>query len=127
MFFFIPRLPDWAEKVMKPNGDLENISKLIFKMDSATPELARLRSGFLIKEILEHFTQKINQTLDPDRSLWLYSAHDFTISNVLNSLGLFEVFFFLIIQEILINFNFLNIFCKQFLPSFSVTHSTICI
>lgn len=51
--------------------------------------MAKLKCGLLIKEMIERFEQKINSTLDP--SLWLYSAHEFTIANVLNSLGLFEV------------------------------------
>lgn len=49
--------------------------------------MARLKSGFLFKEILDHFSMKINSTLKPDRSLWVYSAHDITIINLLNSLG----------------------------------------
>lgn len=60
-------------------------------MNTATPELARLKSGFLIKEMMERFTSKIFGELEPDRVLWLYSAHDETIANMLNSLGLFEV------------------------------------
>lgn len=55
--------------------------------------MARIKSGFLIKEMFERFAQKMNQTLKPDRSLWIYSAHDATIANLLNSLGLFEVKF----------------------------------
>lgn len=87
----ILRLPEWAQQTMRPNGTLENISKLYFKLAAATPELARLQSGFLIKEILEHFTKKIDSTLQPNRTLWLYSGHDLTISYMLQSLGLFEV------------------------------------
>lgn len=85
------RLPDWAEKVVEPNGIIERIAESHFKFNTATPELARLKSGFLIKEMMDRFTKKIFGTLEPDRSLWLYSAHDETIANVLNSLGLFEV------------------------------------
>lgn len=65
--------------------------KFYFTLGSNTRELARLKSGPLIKEMIEHFAEKINSTLKPDRSLWLYSGHDFTISNLLNSLNLFEV------------------------------------
>lgn len=61
-------------------------------MAADTKELARLQSGFLLKEIFDRFAQKLNSTLQPDRSLWLYSAHDLTIMCMLNSLGLFEVF-----------------------------------
>lgn len=85
------RLPDWAIKATEPNGTMEYIAKYHLKLYTDTPLLARLKHGFLIKKIFDCFTQKINSTLKPDRSLFLYSAHDVTIANVLNSLGLFEV------------------------------------
>lgn len=74
-------------------GPMQYIAKFNFKLGTNTPQLAKLKYGFLIKEIFEHFTQKIVGTLEPNRSLWLYSAHDFTISGLLNSLGLFQVIF----------------------------------
>ncbi|XP_055296490.1 testicular acid phosphatase homolog isoform X2 [Sitodiplosis mosellana] len=83
-------LAAWAQKAIEPNGIMEYMAKFYFQMGSATPQLARLRTGFLIKEMLERFTQKINATLSPDRSLWLYSSHDLMISNMLNTLGLFK-------------------------------------
>lgn len=70
---------------------MEYIAQFDYKTYADTPELARLKSGFLLKEMLDHFTQKINSTLTPNRSVWLYSGHDLTILNMLNSLGLFEV------------------------------------
>lgn len=84
------RIPEWGEKAIKPGGIMQYIATYDFLLYSSTPELARFASGFLIKEILENFSRKINATLDPNRSLWLYSAHDYTIVNALNSFGLFE-------------------------------------
>lgn len=72
---------------------MERIAYFHHRMAADTPQLARLQSGFLIKEILDHFSMKINGTLKPDRSLWFYSAHETTIANLLNSLRLFEVIF----------------------------------
>lgn len=66
-----------------------------FQIPANTTLLARLSTGFLIREMLEHFEQKINAILSPDRSLWIYSGHDTTIANVLNSLGLYDVRFHL--------------------------------
>lgn len=66
--------------------------KYFITQDSATPELARLTSGFLLKEILQRFDKKVDSTLQPNRSLWVYSGHDYTLVNLLNSLGLFKVF-----------------------------------
>lgn len=70
---------------------MENIAKLHIKSAAETPELARLKSGDFIKEMMERFEAKINSTLQPDRTMWLYAVHDYTIANLLNSLGLFEV------------------------------------
>lgn len=69
---------------------MEYIATFAFAVCSNTKELAKLKCGAFIKEMIDRFYQKINSTLKPNRSLWLYSAHDFTISNLLNSLGLFE-------------------------------------
>lgn len=75
-------LADWAKKAIEPNGVMAYISKYYFKLRTDTPQLARFSAGFLIKEIFERFSQKINKTLQPDRSVWIYSAHDSTIGNV---------------------------------------------
>lgn len=86
-------MPSWVEEVMKPGGDLEYLATLYFSMTTHTTEMKKLRAGFLLKEILDHFTDKLNASLSPDRSLWMYFAHDTTIAIILNSLGLFEVGF----------------------------------
>lgn len=85
-------LPAWAEEAIEPNGAMGYITKLHFTMYTATPFLKRIDAGFLIKKIFDSFAQKIDSTLKLDRPLFLYSAHDITIANFLNSLGLFEVF-----------------------------------
>lgn len=72
-------------------GDFEELAYQDFALQTNTTELARLSVGFLIRDILDRFSSKIKSTLLPNRSLWLYSAHDSTIANILNSLGLFEV------------------------------------
>lgn len=79
---------------------MEYIATFDFTLYADTPNLARFASGFLIKEILEHFSQKANSTLVPDRSLWMYSGHDFSIVNALNSLGLYD--------KVLLGFLFSN-------------------
>lgn len=71
---------------------MEYIAQFYHKMYADTPQLARVESGFLLKEIVERFSQKINATLQPDRSLWFYSAHSITVSFMLHSLGLFQVY-----------------------------------
>lgn len=40
--------------------------------------------------MIEHMVKKAQHTLEPDRKLWMYSAHDETIANLLMTLNLFE-------------------------------------
>lgn len=91
MILKISRLPEWAEPVFKPGSDFEEIALEHFKTFTATPELARLSTGFLIREILNHCSQKMKKNLTPDRSMWLYSAHDATIASILHSFGRYNV------------------------------------
>lgn len=56
------------------------------------PQLVRLKSGFLIKDIFDRFAQKIDGTLQPtNRTLWVYSAHSTTIKLLFDGLGLSSV------------------------------------
>lgn len=89
--FDISRLPEWVVKVLGPNSPLKSIALFNFKMAAGTPQMARLKCGFLFAKICKHLTDKKNSTLNPNRSLWMYSGHDSTISNMLNALGLFDV------------------------------------
>lgn len=84
------RIPEWAENATKRGGLMEYIAKYDSTLYADTPELARFASGFLIKEILEHFSQKVNSTLDPDRSLWIYSGHYYSIVNAMKSIGIYN-------------------------------------
>lgn len=53
--------------------------------------MAKLKAGFLIREMFERFAMKANATLSPDRSIFMYSAHDITIVNLMRALNLVEV------------------------------------
>lgn len=84
-------MPDWANEAIKTGNPMEKIVEVTYRL-RGTPELVRLRSGFLFKDILERTSQKINGTLKPDRSMWMYSAHSSTIATMLNGLKLNEVY-----------------------------------
>lgn len=75
------------------NEDFEYLAELYFAIFTQTTEMKKLRGGFLLKEILDRSQSKSQSTLKPDRSLWMYFAHDNTIVDMLNSLGLFKVDF----------------------------------
>lgn len=79
-------LPDWTRGVY-PEKTFPVVG-LSFASRTYTPLLARLKTGPLLKEILGHF---MNKTLGlMEQNYWVYSAHDSTIANMLNTLGLFK-------------------------------------
>lgn len=82
-------LPEWTRRVYPDK--LFPISGLSFAVKAYTPLLARLKSGPLLKHILKLFKEKSLKQLTPDRSYWVYSAHDTTVANMLNTLGVFKV------------------------------------
>lgn len=111
----------WGEKAIERGGLMEYIATFDYTLYADTPELARFASGFLIKEILDNFSQKANSTLNPDRSLWIYSGHDYSIVNALNSLGLFkEVHFIeLTTESFTLNVTIVVKFSLVFLKEYS--------
>lgn len=81
-------LPEWTKQVYPE--PLRSISAKSFATKTNTPILARLKTGPLIKEMLKRFRSKADNTLKPNRSVWIYSAHDTTVASVLNTLRLFD-------------------------------------
>lgn len=82
--------------------------------------MKKLKGGYLIRDMLDHFKEKINVTLKPDRSLWLYSAHDLTLAIALNTLNLYDVN----IDTLLINLTMSLILISFFY--FSDEIATVC-
>lgn len=72
------------------------LARSFYQLFTPTAEMKKIISGYLLKEILDRCSQKMQSTLSPDRSLWLYFAHDVTILNMLNSLNLYEVCIYLV-------------------------------
>lgn len=77
-------MPEWAADAIKSGGPLEEIANTVYALRAQAP-LVRIRSGFLLKEMLERFRAKQSGKVDPN--LWMYSAHSSTISTLLNGLG----------------------------------------
>lgn len=82
-------LPEWTKKVYPE--PLRTISAKTFATKTNTPLLARLKAGPLVKEMLTRFESKIKNKLKPNRSVWIYSAHDTTVASLLNALRLFDL------------------------------------
>lgn len=88
-FFIIFSIPSWGEQAMK-NKNFVHLSLLYYVIFTRSTEMKKLRSGYLLQEILDRSKNKTLSTLSPDRSLWLYFAHDNSIVDMLNSLGLYH-------------------------------------
>lgn len=88
-------IPKWAEKIMVKGSDFEYLAISWMPIHTATDQMKKIKAGYLLKTIFDRFTNKTQSTLKPDRNIWMYFAHDITIVNVLNSLGLFEVYIFI--------------------------------
>lgn len=89
-------LPDWTQSVY-PGGELEKLARLSFVQPTYTSEMAKLRSGFLLKEILDNSMKKFTNSSNTP-SMVVYSAHHNTIANILHTIGLYNedvrIFFF---------------------------------
>ncbi|KAL0099652.1 hypothetical protein PUN28_019804 [Cardiocondyla obscurior] len=81
-------LPQWTKSVFPDK--LKPITIFSFMLESYNKILQRLKSGPLVKEMIHHMVKKAQNTLQPDRKLWIYSAHDETVANMLMTLDLFE-------------------------------------
>lgn len=73
-------IPEWASNIY---DELTEVVKIEEQRLIGTREMSRLKSGFLLREIVQRFNSKIEGSLQPNRTLWLYSAHDRTLKNML--------------------------------------------
>ncbi|KAB7501353.1 Testicular acid phosphatase-like protein [Armadillidium nasatum] len=79
-------IPKWA---VKTYNEMNIVSNFFFELLSYTDELKRLRGGPLLKMITENMTNKSRGEL-PKRKMNVYSAHDSTVSIILNSMGVYN-------------------------------------
>lgn len=86
------RLPDWALNVLPQLIDLfDKFAVIGFSGYTRTNETMKAKVGFLLREIFDRFKNKTLSLLKPDRALWIYSAHDNTLINILSALRIFDV------------------------------------
>jgi len=81
-------LPKWATHLFQNSNEFHEAALSYYYGFSGTPYLAKYYSGFLLKDILDRLTSKVENALAPDRKLWVYSSHDSTVFGFLNSLGI---------------------------------------
>ncbi|XP_012152497.1 prostatic acid phosphatase isoform X2 [Megachile rotundata] len=81
-------LPEWTESVFP--GKLKSLAAKSFTVSAYNKILQRLKSGLLLGEMIDHMEKKSKNALVPDRKVWMYSAHDETLANMLMTLNVFD-------------------------------------
>ncbi|XP_031845966.1 prostatic acid phosphatase [Nomia melanderi] len=81
-------LPEWTKSVFPDK--LKPIAAKSFTINAYNKILQRLKSGSLLGEMIDHMEKKSKNSLIPDRKVWMYSAHDETVANMLMTLNLFD-------------------------------------
>ncbi|XP_031632797.1 prostatic acid phosphatase-like [Contarinia nasturtii] len=85
-------LPIWTRYISHfTNDTMQQILDIHFQALTKTKEMQKFGAGFLLKEILDRFKNKSLSLLQPDRSVWIFSGHDFSILNMLRTLNLNEL------------------------------------
>ncbi|XP_066593508.1 prostatic acid phosphatase-like isoform X2 [Prorops nasuta] len=81
-------LPEWTKTVFPDK--LYPLAAESFRINAYNKILQRLISGSLVGEMIDHMVKKSRNALRPDRKLWIYSAHDETLANLLMTLNIFD-------------------------------------
>ncbi|XP_030388049.1 venom acid phosphatase Acph-1 [Scaptodrosophila lebanonensis] len=83
------KLPDWT-KDYYPDKMLP-LAAQSYLYDAYTPELRKLKGGFYLDHMYEQMQARANGNLEPsDRRMFLYCAHDWTVTNILSALGVWQ-------------------------------------
>ncbi|KZC11798.1 Prostatic acid phosphatase [Dufourea novaeangliae] len=82
-------LPEWTKSVFPDK--LKPLAEKSFTIETYNKILQRLKSGSLLGEMIDHMEKKSKNALVPDRKVWMYSAHDETVANLLMTLNLFDL------------------------------------
>ena len=82
-YIYNKTLPAWTHSVF-PGGRFEELRNLVFLLDSYDHEMSRLQAGPFLSEVVGHYEDK------PSKKVFMYSAHDTTVSYVLNTLGIYN-------------------------------------
>ncbi|XP_054267924.1 prostatic acid phosphatase-like [Macrosteles quadrilineatus] len=82
-------IPEWTKSIFP--HPMAEASKYSFVLPTWTKKLARLKSGLLVKEMITSMKDKKVTKPKPKRNLNMYSAHDTTVSNLLHTLGVYNM------------------------------------
>ncbi|XP_023300387.2 lysosomal acid phosphatase [Lucilia cuprina] len=81
-------LPDWAENIYPER--LEPLAERSYVLFTETNLMKKVKGGAFLNEIHSKMIDKRKRNLNPDRKIFLYSGHDVTLVNVMNSLNILD-------------------------------------
>lgn len=81
-------LPEWTRPIYPE--PMRTVAAFSFSIAARTPAMKRLKGGPLLEDIVKHMVAKSKQKLKK-KKLWIYSAHDTTVANLLNTLDVFDI------------------------------------
>lgn len=90
---------------MIPNGDFDQLINYWFPINAATTEMQMYKAGYLLQEIFTRCLNKSESKLTPDRTVWMYFAHDFIMIYVMKALGIYSVTVYFCILNVIYRFN----------------------
>uniref|UniRef100_A0A1B6G7V5 acid phosphatase n=1 Tax=Cuerna arida TaxID=1464854 RepID=A0A1B6G7V5_9HEMI len=79
-------IPDWAAS-MYPEPLTSLVVKFYYAAAIGSYEQTKYLEGELYQEIINQMQSKVTNTLDPDRRMYYYSGHDYTLMGLLTILG----------------------------------------
>jgi prostatic aicd phosphatase len=80
-------LPDWTRQVYPQV--LYQLAHLEYHVATATSEMKRLSSGFLLNKIITDTKLKMQNLLPQNRKMFLYSGHEYNIVFLMKLLGIY--------------------------------------
>lgn len=89
--YYYLRHPAWVDRLYPNNENFARAAMKMYYLSTGTKFLAKFMSGFLLKDILDRFTAKIQNSLTPNRKLWMYSSHDSSVFSFLHALDISDV------------------------------------
>lgn len=81
-------LPDWTENIYPDR--IERLAMRSYTLFTETKLMKKVKGGAFLSEIYKKMINKHKKNLNPDRKIFLYSGHDVTLVNVMNSMNILD-------------------------------------
>ncbi|XP_067619641.1 lysosomal acid phosphatase isoform X2 [Eurosta solidaginis] len=81
-------LPDWTENIYPDK--LVALAARSYSFYTETNLMKKVKGGTFLAEIIKKMENKRRKNLNPDRKIFLYSAHDITLVNIMNTLNILD-------------------------------------